>query len=349
MLLYKLRKVLAAFFIEASSTTVMLAVFIYAALSYSLLHLCGEKEIVAADVFFYWLVVTASTVGYGDFSPITPAGRNVTAIFVIPVGLSLFALLIGRFGFYLSEKVQKGKKGLRMTKVKDHCVIIGWNGGRTLRLINLLLAKENGHTEKIVLCHNESMLNPLPSKIEFVKVDSFTDRESMERTNLANAARIIIDTPMDDVTLTTALFCKQVSPNSHKTVYFKDESHGELLAPYCPNAEVVPSVSIEMLARASIDPGSAKLHQQLLDPSCGSSQYSSEFTREEEILFGDLYFEFRKNFQATLIGVRSSGNKDIELNPDDNKRVKRGDTLYYIASKRLVMKSSTKGVNLELA
>lgn len=335
MLLYRIRRSLVAFFIEANPLSIAIAAFIYAAISYILLSICGEKELIAGDVFIYWLMVTASTVGYGDFSPSTAAGKYITALLIIPVGLSLFAIIVGKLGFYLTEIVNKGKKGLRMSKATNHCVIIGWNGPRTIRLIHLLLAKENSHHEKIVLCHDEEMENPLPSKIEFVHVDSFTDEETMARTNLSQAARVIIDTPVDDTTLTTALFCKQVSPDSHKTVYFKSEQYGKLLKPHCPNAEVVPSVSIEMLARASTDPGSAQLHQQLLDPTYGSSQFSSRYSGSKASVYDDLYYLFRKKYCATLIGVRPEGSKDIQINPDEGTQVNPGDTLYYIAAKRL--------------
>ena len=43
------------------------------------------------------------------------------------------------------------------------------------------------------------------------------------------ANRIVIDTPGDDVILATALFCQEASPDSHKTVYFQDDSLAALL------------------------------------------------------------------------------------------------------------------------
>eukprot|EP01036_Dinobryon_divergens_P051325 gene51325-68693_t len=39
----------------------------------------------------YWAVVTLASVGYGDISPVTPAGRLVTVVLVL-VGIGIFAI-----------------------------------------------------------------------------------------------------------------------------------------------------------------------------------------------------------------------------------------------------------------
>jgi ABC-type amino acid transport substrate-binding protein len=53
------------------------------------------------DDGIWWAMVTATTVGYGDLVPITPAGRFVSMIYML-VGLSLFSILSG---FIASEFV----------------------------------------------------------------------------------------------------------------------------------------------------------------------------------------------------------------------------------------------------
>lgn len=335
MLLYKIRRQLVAFVLEANVLSIVGCALAYVCLSYILLRLFGEAELVAPDVFFYWLIVTASTVGYGDYSPVTEGGRLVTAIFIIPAGLSLFAICIGKVGFYLSEIIQRGKKGLRMSKASNHCIIIGWNDARTLRLINLLLSKHNSHEEKIVLCHDQPMENPLPSKIEFVRVDGYTDIASMSRAAIDKAARIIIDTRQDDITFATALFCQKQNSQSHITVYFEDESHSDLMQAYCPSVEVIPSVSVEMMARASVDPGSASLHQNLLDPAVDASQFSLIYTQAKETSFGEVLALFRSKYQAIAIAIKKENCSEVDINPPDDLTLIKGDVIYYIADKRI--------------
>ncbi|MCV5755639.1 potassium channel family protein, partial [Escherichia coli] len=70
---------------------------LYVSLSWWLLVLAGETALTDSFAnFIYYLMVTASTVGYGDHSPVTDMGKWVVVLFVIPGGLSLFAALLGR-------------------------------------------------------------------------------------------------------------------------------------------------------------------------------------------------------------------------------------------------------------
>ncbi|MBB3063447.1 ion channel [Microbulbifer rhizosphaerae] len=335
MLLYKVRRLLASLFIRANLSTVIFAVALYAATCYLLLSAAGETEIVARENFLYWLVVTASTVGYGDYSPATPMGKLAVSLWVIPMGLSLFAMVITKVGFAISDFAHRGKKGLRMINLKNHTVIIGWNGPRTLRLVELLLAKTNGDAGHVVLCVDAEIENPLPERIDFVRVESFSHAETMQRAALDRASRIIIDNPLDDVTLTTALYCDKVSPDSHKTAYFQDESVGELLRAHCPKIECIPSVAVELLAKSSLDPGSARLHRQLLDSTYGMTQYSVPYQGEAALPVGGLFDHFKHNLAATLIGVRRAGEQKVDINPALDETVEKGDTLYYISAERL--------------
>ena len=53
-----------------------------------------NAEITTADDALWWVLVTISTVGYGDYYPVTDAGRFV-AIFVIVAGVGVFGTLSG--------------------------------------------------------------------------------------------------------------------------------------------------------------------------------------------------------------------------------------------------------------
>lgn len=333
-LFVRLRHLVIRLVHKTSGWVALIALVVYLVSSWLLMALAGESALLQADTFLYWIVVTASTVGYGDYSPVTPAGKLLTAFWVIPAGLSLFALVVTRIGLLIQHLVFRGRKGLLMLKHDHHTLIIGWNEARTLRLIELLLAKQDQHQEALVLCVTNDMENPLPDRIDFVRADSFTHLASMSRAGVATAARIIIDTPQDDVTLTTALFCADINPDAHKTAYFQQESLADLLRIHCPKVEVIPSVAVEMLARSSLDPGSSLLHKQLLDSTDGMTQYSLVYDGASTHV-QPLFEHFKQRLSATLIGIQPNDCEHMILNPDLNQPVHAGDTLFYIAARRL--------------
>lgn len=331
--LYLKRKIQANLF-TITNRNLLLLLLLYLAVCWSLLIWAGEDELTSSfGQFVYYLMVTASTVGYGDFSPQSDIGKWVVALIVIPGGLALFAALLGRVATGLIDYWRAGVLGKRKVSVNDHILLLGWNGQRTLHMIRMLQHEEEGN-RPIVLCSRSDIENPLPGEIEFVKVSSYTDSQEMTNARIADASCIIVDNLEDDITLSSALYCSNINPDAHLVAYFKDEALSALLSQHCPNAECIPAVGAEMLAKAAVDPGSSALHQELLASTRGMTQYSTFYPKNASETYVEQVFMFMKrDYQATLIAIQAEQN--IELNPDLNVAITPGTKLFYIADERI--------------
>lgn len=335
--MHKIRQLLLKHFMEFRWYSIVLAMLSYVVISWILLWLCNEKALVSADDYLYWLMITASTVGYGDLSPVTTAGKYVVALFITPVGLGLFGIGIGRVAAFAAHQWRRGVKGLKAIDSNNHLLVIGWNGQRTIELLKLL-HQETCELKKagpIVLCVKADMENPMPDIIDFVRVKHFSNDEDMLRAGIQNAATIVIDNDEDDVTMTTALYCASRNPEAHTIAYFHDEKLGKLLKEHCPNIECMPSVSVEMLAKSAVDPGSSALHHQLLNSQEGMTQFSVTFSGKNPIPVQAVFTGMKRHYNATLIGLAKQAGAAIEINPDLDRHIAPGSTLYYIAKQRI--------------
>lgn len=335
----KLRRLLTGYLTELSGYNLAVMLLGYALVSWFGLMLAGEVALIQPDTFFYWLIITASTVGYGDFSPTTAIGRLWTIFFIVPAGLGLFALTIGRIGAFAVHQWQKGVKGLKdFQTLTGHIVVIGWNGTRTLHLLELLLKEESlSRTPRaIVLAGNNPDENPMPDKVHFVRVTQYTDELELKRTGLEQASCIIIDSPEDDITLTCSLLCYQLNSRAHMIAYFNNERLSQLLIHHCPTVECTPSVAVEMLAKSAADPGSSALHHDLLSVAGGMTQFSLKVPENAtDSTVGDLLRPFKAQYNALIIGVQPADAKDIEINPAVDFPVRAGARIYYIADRRI--------------
>ncbi|WP_425666601.1 potassium channel family protein [Vibrio tubiashii] len=328
------RKWLNSNIFNLSNRNLALLLVIYVAASWILLRVSSEHALTDdPSTFLYFLMVTASTVGYGDHSPETSMGKWVVILFVIPGGLSLFAALIGRLAAGMVEYWRAGILGKRRIGVENHIVLLGWNGQRTMHLIRMLQHEEEGK-RPIVLCSRSDIENPLPGEIGFVKVNSYTDSQEMEKAAIERASCIVVDNLEDDITLSAALYSANINPKAHLLAYFKDEALSNLLSQHCPNAECIPAVGAEMLAKAAVDPGSSALHQELLASTRGMTQYSTTYPSEQKTIKVEDAFQFMKRgYQATLIAL--DVGQGIELNPELEKEILPGAKIFYIADERI--------------
>ena len=329
-----LRKWLRAWLLDVSNRNLYLLFLAYVTLTWVLLSIAGEHELTGNfSTFFYYLIVTASTVGYGDLSPHTALGKWVVVMLVIPGGLVLFAAALGRLSASAIESWRAGILGKRRVEMNDHILILGWHGERTVNLIRMLQHEEAGK-RPIVLCVRAELENPLPGEVEFVRVSSFTDDIEMSTGSYTEASCIIIDVMEDDLTLSAALFCSNHNPTAHILAYFNDESLSQLLRKHCSNVECIPSISTEMLAKSAVDPGSSLLHQELLSSTKGMTQYSVTYPEVLPATSVEPIFHYMKRaHQATLIALDSGDG--ILLNPDLACSVTSGAKLFYIADERI--------------
>ncbi len=306
----------------------------YMIASWLLLYSAGETELISTPSnFIYYLSVTGSTVGYGDLTPKTSVGKAIVALFVIPIGLSLFAVSVGRLASAVITYSRQGLLGYKDIDMSGHIFILGWNEQRTIDLIKMLLHEEKSGRQ-IVLCVRANIENPMPKHIEFVRTPTFTDKDAMGRAGLERADCIIIDNPEDDITFATALFCASKNPKAHILAYFQDDVLSQLLKFHCPNAEVIPSVSIEMLAKSAIDPGSSELHHELLSAQKGMTQYTVLYPADAEVMkVGTLFLYMKEKYDSTLIAIRH--DHQIQLNPALDDDIYPEDLLFYIADQRV--------------
>lgn len=136
----------------------------------------------------WWAVITASTVGYGDYVPETLAGK-VTGIILILTGagfLSSFFVTLAATAVTKQNDILEGRAGY---KGNGHIIIIGWNE-RSKEIIHALCQQNN--LVSIVLIDETLDKNPLSKKnIHFIKGRPNQD-EILIKAEITKASKVII-------------------------------------------------------------------------------------------------------------------------------------------------------------
>lgn len=330
--LQQLHRWFTAKFNRLSGQNLLLALAGYLLLAWGLLYLANENSLLPLSDFIYYIMVTGSTVGYGDMSPQTEMGKWVTALFIIPGGVGLFAIVVGRLATRAIMLWKARLLGHKKVNVENHILILGWSEDRTPHLIEMLLHEIKHSRQDIVLCSALDIENPFPSQIEFVHVNSFTDEKGLAKAGLTQAKTIIIDLDNDNDIMAAGLNCANENPTAHIVTYFRDAHLGTLLKQHCKNVECIPSIASEMIAKSAVDPGSSQLHYELVNNALGMTQYMVKY-QGQPTSFSSVFSRFKQQYDAILIAVNHGDG--LTLNPPLEHGIKQGDVLVYIADERI--------------
>ena len=278
----------------------------------NLLHQFGQG--------LWWALVTITTVGYGDITPTTTAGRLVGAALMVG-GLVSFSLVTATVASIFIERKFRRERGLETVKATNHILILGWHyDGETLldQLVRRLPP-----TAPVVLVNQltpEKMDNiraKYPENEPLFVWGDYSREEVLLRANVRFAFKAIIlagrqeeesAAEVDQRTLITALTLKSLHP--------KIKILAELLRPdnksYLERAGaeqilVRGQYDSSILAGAIASPGLF----QVLDSLLNAEGYT---VWAVEVPFGfqgrsvkDLADYLKEQYQALLIAIYSEG------------------------------------------
>ena len=95
----------------ASAFIMLLLVVMTASLGYLFEHEAQPEKFENIPQSIYWAVITLASVGYGDISPVTPAGRAMTIVLAL-IGIGIFAIPAALLSTAFSDQLKSDREAL---------------------------------------------------------------------------------------------------------------------------------------------------------------------------------------------------------------------------------------------
>ncbi|QXG75597.1 NAD-binding protein [Modestobacter sp. L9-4] len=292
----------------------------------------ADSEITAPGNYWWYFVVTAATVGYGDYFPVSGAGRLV-GTYVIVGGIVTLTLLFTRLADYLQSVRGKRRRGVGALELTDHVVVLGYLPGRTERMLAELHAE---NATPIALCAWDDVPeNPVPEDpvVSFVRGD-LTRHDVMTRACVEAARTVIVDGRDDNETLAIAVAVEHANPGVHTVAALRDLGRRDNLRYVNPGIACVQWHMPTLITEEALDPGITEVYSDLMSAGGHGNTYSLQLPAGHGFaVFGDCQTHLGRRFGATVLAVRSSGG--LAVSPPWDTPLGGATTLYYVGRARI--------------
>ncbi|MGM0556646.1 MAG: ion transporter [Myxococcota bacterium] len=301
----------------------------------------------------WWAIVTISTVGFGDITPVTPGGKVIGAALMF-AGMFVIALFAGVISSTLvGHLLPLQQEQVRMSQTSDHVVIAGWNDNVPM-LIDQMREEFGARMPKTIVMANRTRPSSLDSEHTFVQGDSTKERE-YDKVRLKYARTVLAvsdDSPgptkpqaRDASTVLTVFTMRSIEKKFEHERSQKLHICAEILDPenmqhaFVAGAdEVVPSslLGYSVMAHTTSNPGVSSPLSNLVMAS-GQNLYTSRLPVSlldgQEMPFSRLQDRLREESGALLLGLVHQDK--LKLNPPGDEKVYVNDEIVYLASKSI--------------
>ncbi len=296
----------------------------------------------------WWALVTLTTVGFGDITPVTTLGRMIGAALMISGMLSL-ALFAGVVGQSLVQSVLTiRKEQFRMSGHINHIVVCGYELGMEM-LLEAIRQEVDADESALVLFAPGERPNDLPPEVVWVNGDP-TKESELEKARVAYARAAILigsrsDMPQaaDAQTILTAFTIRSwMSRNSiaakrRDPLYVVAEILDEENIDHAYSAgvdEVIETTHLgfSMLSHAVVMPGTASILSTVASAG-GQSLFVGQPGQYQGQSFVQAAGETQRQSRWLALGVRDHQGQDT-LNPDPDRLIGEKDCLIYLAKAR---------------
>lgn len=288
------------------------------------------SDIVDPANFWWWFVVTAATVGYGDFFP-TSFWGHVVGTYVIVGGIATLTTIFTKLASILEETRGRRMLGAITVKATDHTVLLGYTPGRTERIVDQLLA-DGAHD--LVVCGWEDLpTHPMADRqVAFVRGD-LTDVDVLERAGVQRAAAVLVDVRDDNEALAVTVAADPVTDGAHVVVTLRDMTRAQHIGYVDERIRCVQWHTPRMVTEELQSPGITEVYAELMTHG-GANTYSVCLPRDLGVAtFGDCQTALGRHHGATVLAARI--DSQLLVNPDWELDLRPGSVLYYVSSSRI--------------
>lgn len=288
----------------------------------------------------WWAIVTLTTVGFGDISPLTAGGRLIGVVLMF-FGIGVLGTFTATIAGVFVEKRLRKERGMGSYEDLDgHIILCGWND-RTKEILKDLRADARAAEAPIVLLADVEAKPVDDEQLFFVRGDM--TEEHLARAGIATAATVVLvgDRSLDYVARDAkAVLSVLIVESLNRNVYSIVELASEQNVQHCERAgadEIIVGAefSSRVISTATLDHGISTVLRELLSAQVGHDLITVPVPAG---LAGRPFFEvfcdLKRDHGMIAMAILPDGASatDVVTNPAGDIIVKADDRLVVVSA-----------------
>jgi len=298
----------------------------------------------------WYSVITLTTVGYGDYYPITPFGKILGLIIVLS-SLGLLGYLIGNLTNKIRNYMESKKYGHFGVDFENHFIIFGWDRFGHQVTDQIIKAQK-----KVVIITNnkldvEIIYELFGKEKVFVFYSEYDNFEAFKKINIEKASSVFINFTDDTETLVQVINLKKHYANIEFVVSLDKpdlkETYYAIGVTYAISKNEIAS---KLVASYIFEPDVAHITEDLMATTIDENDYDIQ---EYKVTAGNPYIDkdylqsfinLKQKFDCVLLGISKiiSGKRTLLKNPKEGVIIEKNDYMIIMSNgttKKLIEKS----------
>ncbi|MBM75075.1 MAG: hypothetical protein CMK59_06725 [Proteobacteria bacterium] len=296
----------------------------------------------------WWALVTLTTVGYGDISPITGIGRIVSGVLMIS-GMFTLALFAGVVGHTMLHSILSVREEqFRMSSTMNHLIICGYDPGARM-LLDAVVEEFDPEKTHMVIFSKGTRPNDIPLTFEWISGDPTKESElGKVRFSYASACIVVgqrdllpqaadAQTILTIFTIRSFLKKQSITQRRKAPLYITAEILDSENVNHAKTAgadEVIETtkVGFSLLSHAVQHRGSADVIGLIARPGF-FNLYIGSLPQNLMIPapYMEIEWEMKKRYNSILIGILKEDGEKL-LKPEDTFTVTTEHQLIYLST-----------------
>jgi voltage-gated potassium channel len=290
----------------------------------------------------WWALVTMTTVGYGDYFPVTTGGRYLVGIPTMIFGIGFLGFIISEVAAKLIETRSMRLKGMADINFEDHILLINYSRlENVLEIIKEL--KSDRSTINKEICLIDETLTELPGELHKYNIRYVRGNPTREATliqaNIHQASHAVIlskdpgDPHSDDLNLAATLVIESIHPDIFSIVQVIDPGKiKQMELAGCDSAVCVSEFTANLVIQELQDPGVKSIIQELTSNRFGLQIYFTKIVNMNTWKYRELVdWGLENNF--TILGLQRNGEQILNCEP--SQAVMNSDKAIIIGKERM--------------